>query len=77
MKIIEPNKNEDKNKNGTGWVNYLGLGTQLAVTVTGMTFLGVWLDKKFNTGPVLTIICAFFGITAGMYNFIKIALRSR
>lgn len=77
MKIDKPNKSEDKHDNNSGWVNYLGLGTQLAVTVTGMTFLGVWLDKKFNTVPILTLVCAFLGITAGIYNFIKTALKSR
>lgn len=50
---------------------YLGLGMQLAVTVTAMVFLGIWLDGKFGTQPVLTIIGAFLGIFVGMYHFIK------
>jgi ATP synthase protein I len=77
MKQSEKNNNKSENGSGPGWVNYLGLGMQLAVTVTAMAFLGIWLDKKFNTQPVLTIVCSFFGITAGMYNFIKTALKSR
>jgi len=77
MKTVEPNKSGKNDDLDPGWMNYLGLGTQLAVTVVGMTFLGIWLDKKFNTEPVLTIVCAFLGITAGMYNFIKTALKSR
>jgi F0F1-type ATP synthase assembly protein I len=50
---------------------YIGLGMQLAVTVTAMVFLGIWLDGMFSTKPVLTVIGAFLGIFAGMYNFIK------
>ena len=75
MKQSEQNNN--KNESGSGWVNYLGLGMQLAVTVTAMAFLGIWLDNKYNSKPVFTICCSFFGITAGIYNFIKAALKSR
>jgi ATP synthase protein I len=55
---------------------YLSLGMQLAVTVTAMVFLGIWLDEKFNLEPVLTIVFALLGVFAGMYNFIKTVLKS-
>ena len=55
---------------------YLGLGIQLAVTVAAMAFLGIWLDKKFGSSPWLTIICSFFGVFAGLYNFIKTVIKS-
>ncbi len=53
---------------------YLGLGTQLAATIILMFFLGRWLDGRFETEPILTILFAFIGGAAGTYNFIKIAL---
>jgi ATP synthase protein I len=55
---------------------YIGLGLQLAVTVTVMVFIGIWLDGKFETKPILTIILAFFGVFAGMYTFIKSVLKA-
>lgn len=55
---------------------YLELGLQLAVTVTVMVFLGIWLDGKFETSPYLTVAFAFLGIFAGMYNFLKTVLKS-
>lgn len=55
---------------------YIGLGLQLAVTVTVMVFIGIWLDGQFDTKPVLTIIFAFLGIFAGMYTFIKSVLKA-
>jgi len=55
---------------------YIGLGMQLAVTVTLMVFIGIWLDGEFNLSPVLTIVFAFLGIFAGLYNFIKSVLKS-
>ncbi len=55
---------------------YLGLGLQLAVTVTAMVFLGIWLDNNFSTSPILTIVCSFLGVFAALYNFIKTVLKS-
>lgn len=55
---------------------YVGLGLQLAVTVTVMVFLGIWLDGQFETKPILTIVFAFFGVFAGLYTFIKSVLKA-
>ena len=55
---------------------YLGLGMQLAITVTVMVFLGVWLDEKFDLSPLLTIVFASIGVSAGLYNFIKSVIKS-
>jgi|APIni6443716594_1056825.scaffolds.fasta_scaffold36170_3 ATP synthase protein I len=70
----------DKIKGGNNFYKdvgpYVGLGLQLAVTVTAMVFLGIWLDGQFETKPILTIILAFFGVFAGMYTFIKSVLKA-
>jgi ATP synthase protein I len=50
---------------------YLGLGTQLAASLTILTLLGYFLDKQFLTKPLYTLIGAFLGAAAGLYNFIK------
>jgi ATP synthase protein I len=55
---------------------YIGLGLQLAVTVTAMVFLGIWLDGQFETQPILTIVLSFFGVFAGLYTFIKSVLKA-
>lgn len=73
MKINNPLK--DNNNSDNSWVNYLGLGLQLAATVTIMVFIGVWLDGKFKTQPVFTIIFSFLGVISGLYNFIKTVLK--
>jgi ATP synthase protein I len=64
-KIIEPYKEIGP---------YLGLGTQLAATIVLMFFLGRWLDGKFETEPLFTILFAFLGGFAGIYNFIRAVL---
>jgi len=71
--------NSEKKSSGSylkDYAPYLGLGIQLAVTVTVMAFLGIWLDKKFDSSPLLTIVCSFFGVFAGLYNFIKAVIKS-
>ncbi|HPI38386.1 MAG TPA: AtpZ/AtpI family protein [Ignavibacteriaceae bacterium] len=55
---------------------YLGLGFQLAATIVIMVFIGDWLDKKYETTPVYTIIFAVFGVFAGLYNLIKTVLKT-
>jgi len=55
---------------------YIGLGLQLAVTVTAMVFLGIWLDGQFETQPILTIVLSFLGVFAGLYTFIKSVLKA-
>ncbi len=67
----EPDKFKKANKIYRDIAPYVGLGMQLGLTVTIMAFIGVWLDDKFDTKPVLTIVCSLFGVFAGMYNFIK------
>lgn len=55
---------------------YIGLGLQLAITVTAMVFLGFWLDGIFDSKPILTIVFSFLGVFAGMYSFIKSVLKA-
>jgi len=55
---------------------YLGLGFQLAATIVLMVFLGDWLDKKYETTPLYTIIFAVLGVFTGLYNLIKTVLRA-
>jgi len=77
MKIKpDPDKLKNVNKIYSEVGPYLSLGLQLAITVTVMVFLGIWLDEKFDLSPVLTIVFAMLGVSAGMYNFIKSVINS-
>ena len=50
---------------------HLYAGTSLAITILICTFVGVWVDRHSKLGPWGTIIGAFMGIGAGLYNFIR------
>jgi ATP synthase protein I len=73
---LDPDKTKGASKYYKEIGPYVGLGIQLAATVTICVFIGIWLDHQFETSPVLTIVLAFFGVFAGMYNFIKSVLKA-
>ncbi|MES2766358.1 MAG: AtpZ/AtpI family protein [Bacteroidota bacterium] len=50
---------------------YLGLGSQLAAAVGVTGLAGWWLDKHFETKPVLFIVFLILGVFVGMYQFIS------
>ncbi len=58
-------------------VYYSSLGLTVALSIFIGLFLGVWLDGKFETSPVLTFLFLGFGIAAGFRHLIRAAKRSR
>ena len=57
---------------------YLGLVTQLGLVVLSSIFvglfIGMFLDGKLHTKPIITIICLIFGVIGGFraaYQLIK------
>ncbi len=47
---------------------YSSLGLQVALSIFIGLGVGVWLDKKFDTAPVLMFIFLALGIAAGFRN---------
>ncbi len=50
-------------------LQYSGLGMSLIVTIIVFFFIGKWLDGKFDTTVVFTLILTFIGFAAGFYSF--------
>lgn len=48
---------------------YSGLGVSLVVTILLFLWAGMWLDGKFDTGVLFTLILTFIGFAAGFYSF--------
>ncbi|HSQ88815.1 AtpZ/AtpI family protein [Romboutsia sp.] len=38
------------------------VGLMILISILGCTFIGKFLDSKFNTGPILTLIFLVLGI---------------
>jgi F0F1-type ATP synthase assembly protein I len=45
----------------------LGIGSYLATSIVGLTLVGVWLDGRFDTKPILTLVFLVLGLAAGFY----------
>jgi len=51
------------------FVQYSGLGIQLSATILIFLFIGIWLDKHFETKFIFTLILTFVGFFGGFYSF--------
>jgi ATP synthase protein I len=56
---------------------YLAASTSLVAAVGVFTGLGVWLDRKFDTSPWLTLVGAIIGMTGGFISFFRTVLAKR
>ena len=56
---------------------YSGLGLQLAGSLLLFMLGGSWLDKRLGTSPVLTLIGALVGATAGFYSLYRNLMRGQ
>ena len=48
-------------------MRYAGLGLQMAVVLLVFVWAGSWLDRRFGTGGVLTVVAAFVGFGGTLY----------
>lgn len=64
---------KDRPKNNiAAYSNYLSLGTEIfAPILLGALVGNLWLDPKFGTTPLWTIILTLFGFVVGMYTLFK------
>ncbi|HET7024739.1 MAG TPA: AtpZ/AtpI family protein [Gemmatimonadales bacterium] len=57
-------------------LRYAGLGIQLAVTIGALAWVGQWLDGRFGTGGILTVVLVLLGFAGMMASLLK-ELRER
>jgi ATP synthase protein I len=48
------------------------IGIAMILAIFGCLLLGVYLDKKFDSGHVFSIVFLFIGIAAGFHNIYKL-----
>ncbi len=56
---------------------YSSLGISVALAIFIGLGIGVWLDRKFDTSPWLTLIFLGMGIIAGFRNIARVIKRVR
>ena len=60
-----PEKNSKK-ETLTAFFTYGSLGLEMGLSVAIGLAIGYFLDRHFNTSPILTLVFLLFGIVAGM-----------
>ncbi len=56
---------------------FASLGMSVALSIFIGLGIGIWLDKKFDTEPVLLFVGLAFGIAAGFSNIIRAGKKGR
>lgn len=51
------------------FIKYSGIGFQLVAVILIFLFLGIWLDGKFGTKFIFTLILTIIGFFGGFYSF--------
>lgn len=65
-------KEEKKPKTFSKYARFSGLGIQMGVIIGLFTWLGTYLDEKYNTKtPWWTLGLSLFGVAAALYVMIK------
>ncbi|NLH39686.1 MAG: AtpZ/AtpI family protein [Elusimicrobia bacterium] len=67
--------NNKKTLKADSWQRYLQLGLELSLYIIIFTFLGYYLDIKFETKPYLTFTGVFLGMFGVFYSIWKKFLR--
>lgn len=53
------------------YMKYSGMGIQMALIITVLSYAGLLLDNYLNTNPVFTAILSLASVLLAMYVFIK------
>jgi ATP synthase protein I len=65
--MAESNKPETSKREAfTSFLTYGSLGLEMGLCVAIGLAMGYYLDRYFNTAPVLTLVFLVFGLVAGM-----------
>ena len=52
----------------------IGMGWYVGVCIVLGVFAGLWLDNKFNTTPILVIVCLILGVIIAFYGVYRMVL---
>jgi len=58
------------------YLRYMGTGVEFFASIAALTLFGVFLDGRFGTSPVLTIVFALVGFAAATWNLIRSVTRT-
>lgn len=70
-----PASEDDRRRIERGYLRFVTAGVEFGVTIAALALLGVWLDGRFHTSPVLTTVLTLIGFAAATWNLLRTVLR--
>jgi len=68
----QPGDPSGRGKALTRGLEYMVLGTEVALTVAAASLLGWWLDSEFGTAPWLLLVLVLLGTGAAMVRLVRL-----
>ncbi|GAG60170.1 unnamed protein product [marine sediment metagenome] len=55
-------------------LRFIGVGWFIGISIVGGVLVGLWLDSKFGTKPILVIVGLIFGLVVAFYGVYRMLL---
>jgi ATP synthase protein I len=52
----------------------IGVGFYIGICIVGGVFLGLWIDRRFNTQPIFLLVCLILGLIAAFWGVYQMLL---
>ncbi len=69
-------RDDQKKRVERKYLRSVGVGVQFGLTIFLLTLLGVWLDGRFGTRPLFTIVLLLLAFVGGTWSLVRQVLDS-
>lgn len=66
---------DDRKRTERKYLKFAGVGIQFTLTIFLLTALGIWLDERFGTGVLLTVLFLLLGFSGASWSLIQQVLK--
>jgi F0F1-type ATP synthase assembly protein I len=66
-----------RGRKGLSGAEFAGVGLQFAITLVVFALVGIWLDRKLGTSPLLVVIGVFGGAGLGFWEMYRAMIRKK
>lgn len=61
---------EDRRSVERKYLRFAGVGVQFALTILLLTLAGIWLDERFDTSPLFTVVFLLLGFVGATWSLV-------
>ncbi len=65
---------EDRRRVERKYLRFAGVGVQFALTILILTLAGIWLDERFDTSPLFTVVFLLLGFVGATWSLVRTVL---